>query len=197
MNREEPYDSALDSCDLKALVTRASMKFPVLLLAVMAGISPLLAAEGDNAPVYTDYLDWADNHGLVGMLAQPDVDIDGDGVTNLMAYAFGLGPLGDPETVWDVIPSLDFLGDPPEPVLQFVLPPRPPADVTYVIEAVLADGTRVEIARKNGLTPWTGEAKVSKKPRKDGSMEITVYAPLDLELPEEGRPLRLRVEFAN
>lgn len=153
---------------------------------LLAGL-PVASAQGD-------YLTWAEAHGLVGAFAEPEADLDGDGITNLMAYAFDLAPVNDPEA-WEKLPSLAFMGDPPEPVMTFVLPPEIPRDVSYVVDLVDADGKRIEIARKNGRGPWKGTGEVFRRKLENGTSEISVEIPLDMEIPEGARPLRLRVEF--
>ncbi|MCW1883326.1 hypothetical protein OKA04_01205 [Luteolibacter flavescens] len=153
---------------------------------LLAGI-PAASAQGD-------YLEWAGANGLMGPLAEPDADLDTDGITNLMAYAFDLAPANDPDA-WEKLPSLAFLGDPPEPVMTFVLPREIPRDVSYVVELVREDGKRVEIARKNGRGPWKGTGEIFRRKLDDGCTEITVETPLDMPIPEGDRPLRLRVEF--
>lgn len=152
----------------------------------LAGLLPALAQQG--------YLEWADANGLVGVFAEPDADLDTDGITNLMAYAFDLAPMNDAEA-WDKLPSLAFVGDPPEPVMIFVMPPEIPRDVSYIVDLVLEDGKRVEIARKNGRGAWGGRGEVTRRKMDDGCTEIMVQIPLDMEIPEGGKPLQLRVEF--
>ncbi len=154
-----------------------------------ASLAPASAAEGDGA-----YFDWAQANGLLGMLAEPDADLDADGITNLMAYAFDLAPMNDPEA-WEKLPSLAFVGDPPEPMMVFVLPPEIPRDVSYVVEMITGEGDRVEIARKNGRGPWLGRGEISRYKLKDGCTEVIVQIPLEMEIPEVVKPLRLRVEF--
>lgn len=139
-------------------------------------------------------MEWADANGLVGVFAEPDADLDTDGITNLMAYAFDLAPLNDAEA-WDKLPSLAFVGEPPEPVMIFVMPPEIPRDVSYIVDMVLDDGKRVEIARKNGRGPWAGSGEISRRKLEDGCTEIMVQIPLDMDIPEGGKPLQLRVEF--
>jgi hypothetical protein len=152
----------------------------------LAGLLSASAQEG--------YLEWADANGLVGVFAEPDADLDTDGITNLMAYAFDLAPLNDAEA-WDKLPSLAFIGEPPEPVMIFVMPPEIPRDVSYIVDMVLDDGKRVEIARKNGRGAWAGSGEISRRKLEDGCTEIMVQIPLDMEIPEGGKPLQLRVEF--
>ena len=149
--------------------------------------SALAAGDGD-------YFDWASANGLVGVFAAPDADLDTDGITNLMAYAFDLAPMNDADA-WDKLPSLAFVGDPPEPVMVFVLPPEIPRDVSYVVDMVTEEGARVEIARKNGRSPWAGPGEISRRKLDDGCTEVTVHIPLEMEIPEVAKPLRLRVEF--
>lgn len=152
----------------------------------LAGLGPVSAQDG--------YLAWADANGLLGVFAAPEADLDADGITNLMAYAFDLAPMNDAEA-WDKLPSLAFLGDPPEPVMVFVMPPEIPRDVSYVVEMVDDHGRRIEIARKNGRSPWKGTGEITRRKLEDGCTEVMVQIPLDLEIPEEEKPLRLRVEF--
>lgn len=152
----------------------------------LAGLAPASAQEG--------YLEWADANGLVGVFAEPEADLDTDGITNLMAYAFDLAPMNDMEA-WDKLPSLAFLGDPPEPVMIFVMPPEIPRDVSYVVDLVDDDGKRVEIARKNGRAAWTGSGEVTRRKLEYGCTEVMVQIPLDMDIPDEEKPLRLRVEF--
>lgn len=140
------------------------------------------------------YFDWASANGLVGVFAEPDADLDTDGITNLMAYAFDLAPMNDPEA-WDKLPTLAMIGDPPEPVMIFVLPAEIPRDVSYVVDLVTDGGKRVEIARKNGRGPWLGNGEISKRKLEDGCTEVSIQIPLELEIPEVAKPLRLRVEF--
>lgn len=141
-----------------------------------------------------DYFEWADASGLIGVFADPEADFDEDGITNLMAYAFDLAPMNDPEA-WDKLPLLAFIGDPPEPIMIFLLPPEIPRDVSYIVELVTDSGERIELARKNGRGAWKGEGELSKQRLEDGCTEITVQVPLTFDLPEGPRPLRLRVEF--
>lgn len=152
----------------------------------LAGLLSASAQEG--------YMDWAEANGLVGVFAEPDADLDTDGITNLMAYAFDLAPISDPEA-WDKLPSLAFVGDPPEPVMIFVMPPEIPHDVSYVVDLILDDGKRVEIARKNGRGAWAGSGEITRRKLDDGCTEIMVQIPLDMEIPEVAKPLKLRVEF--
>ncbi len=154
-----------------------------------ASLAPASAAGGDGG-----YFDWADSNGLMGMIAEPDADLDGDGITNLMAYAFDLMPVNDPEA-WEKLPSLAFVGDPPEPLIIFLLPPEVPRDISYVVEMITEEGARVEIARKNGRGPWLGRGEINRRRLKDGCTEVVVQIPLEMEIPETGKPLRLRVEF--
>jgi len=140
------------------------------------------------------YFDWAGANGLLGVFAEPDADLDTDGITNLMAYAFDLAPMNDPDA-WDKLPSLAFIGDPPEPVMIFVLPPEIPRDISYVVDLMTESGARVEIARKNGRDAWFGTGEVSRRRLEDGCTEVAVQIPLEMEIPEVARPLRLRVEF--
>lgn len=153
---------------------------------LFAGLSAASAQEG--------YFDWAEANGLVGVFAEPDADLDTDGITNLMAYAFDLAPMNDADA-WEKLPSLAFVGDPPEPVMVFVLPPEIPRDVSYVVELVTDDGKRVEVARKNGRGAWQGTGEISRHKLEDGCTEVSVQIPLDMDIPEGARPLRLRVEF--
>lgn len=152
----------------------------------LAGLAAASAQEG--------YLEWADANGLVGVFAEPEADLDTDGITNLMAYAFDLAPMNDMEA-WDKLPSLAFLGDPPEPVMIFVMPPEIPRDVSYVVDLVDDNGKRVEIARKNGRGAWTGSGEITRRKLEDGCTEVMVQIPLDMDIPDEEKPLRLRVEF--
>ena len=152
----------------------------------LAGLLSASAQEG--------YLEWADANGLVGVFAEPDADLDTDGITNLMAYAFDLAPMNDAEA-WDKLPSLAFVGDPPEPVMIFVMPPEIPRDVSYVVDLVLDDGKRVEIARKNGRGAWGAAG------RSPGG-SLTTVAPKSWcrsrwtwRFPRAGSPSKLRVEF--
>jgi hypothetical protein len=153
---------------------------------LLAGLQTSLAQDG--------YVEWAESNGLAGAFAEPDSDLDGDGITNLMAYAFDLAPVSDPDA-WEKLPSLAFVGDPPEPVMTFVLPREIPRDVSYVVDLVTEDGKRVEIARKNGRGPWKGTAEVFRRKLDDGCTEISVEVPLEVAIPEGKSPLRLRVEF--
>ena len=155
---------------------------------LFAGLLPASAA-GDGG-----YLQWASANGLVGVFAEPDADLDTDGITNLMAYAFDLAPVNDPEA-WEKLPTLALIGDPPEPVMIFVLPSEVPRDVSYVVEMVTEEGTRIEIARKNGRAPWFGIGEISKRKMEDRCTEVSVQIPLELDIPEVAKPLRLRVEF--
>jgi hypothetical protein len=164
-----------------------SWKSLVATAGLLVACLPVASAQGD-------YLTWAEAHGLIGPFAEPESDLDADGITNLMAYAFDLAPVNDPEA-WEKLPSLAFIGDPPEPVMTFVLPPEIPRDVSYVVDLVDAGGKRVEIARKNGRGPWKGIGEVFRRKLEDGTTEISVEVPLDLEIPECDHPLRLRVEF--
>jgi hypothetical protein len=148
-----------------------------------------LAASGSD-----DYFEWADANGLVGVFAEPDADLDTDGITNLMAYAFDLAPMNDADA-WAKLPSLAFVGDPPEPVIVFVLPGEIPRDICYVVDLVTDGGQRVEIARKNGRGAWGGSGEIFRRKLADGGTEVTVQIPLDREIPEGAKPLRLRVEF--
>jgi hypothetical protein len=155
---------------------------------LFAGLVPASAVEGD-------YFDWADANGLVGVFADPEADLDTDGITNLMAYAFDLAPMNDPDA-WEKLPTLAFVGDPPEPLMTFVLPPEVPRDISYVVDLVTDAGTRIEIARKDGRAPWKGTGEIFRRKLDNGCTEVTVQIPLDLDVPEGGKPLRLRVEFA-
>ena len=152
----------------------------------LAGLVPASAQEG--------YLEWADANGLVGVFAEPEADLDTDGITNLMAYAFDLAPMNDADA-WDKLPSLAFVGDPPEPVMIFVMPPEIPRDVSYVVDLVADDGKRIEIARKSGRGAWTGTGEISRRKLEDGCTEVMVQVPLDMEVPAGDKPLHLRVEF--
>jgi hypothetical protein len=162
---------------------------------VLAAIGLLLAGLVPASAGESDYFDWADANGLVGVFADPEADLDTDGITNLMAYAFDLAPMNDPDA-WEKLPTLAFIGDPPEPLMIFVLPAEVPRDVSYVVELVTDDGNRTEIARKDGRAPWKGTGEISRRKLDNGSTEVTVQIPLDLEVPESPKPLRLRVEFA-
>lgn len=184
------FDSTLDERLRKVIFSRL-MSWKSLLTAcslLFAGLLPA-SAEGEGG-----YFDWAEDNGLVGVFAAPDADLDTDGITNLMAYAFDLAPIND-EDAWEKLPTLAFVGDPPEPVMVFVLPPEIPRDVSYVVDLVTDAGNRVEIARKNGRGPWVGTGEISRQKLEDGCTEVTVRIPLELEIPEGGKPLRLRVEF--
>jgi len=152
----------------------------------LAGLMSSSAQEG--------YLEWADANGLIGVFAEPEADLDTDGITNLMAYAFDLAPMNDPEA-WEKLPSLAFVGDPPDPVMIFVMPPEIPRDVSYVVELVLDSGKRVEIARKNGRGAWHGTGEITRRKLDDGCTEVMVQIPLEMEIPEAVKPLNLRVEF--
>lgn len=152
----------------------------------LAGLGAASAQEG--------YFAWAEASGLVGVFAQPDADLDTDGITNLMAYAFDLAPMNDAEA-WDRLPSLAIVGDPPEPVMIFVMPPEVPRDVSYVVDLLLENGKRVEIARKNGRGAWAGIGEITRRKMDDGCTEVMVQIPLDMEIPDVEKPLRLRVEF--
>jgi hypothetical protein len=153
---------------------------------LIAGLVPVSAGDG--------YFDWAEANGLVGVFAEPDADLDADGISNLMAYAFDLAPMND-DGAWAKLPSLAFIGDPPEPVMVFVLPPEIPHDVCYVVDLVTDGGQRVEIARKNGRGVWGGIGEIRRTKLDDGGTEVVVRIPLDMEIPEAAKPLRLRVEF--
>jgi hypothetical protein len=148
------------------------------------------AADGDPG-----YFAWAEAQGLVGVFASPDADFDGDGVTNLMSYAFGLDALSDDET-YEKLPYRSDMGDPPEPAITFILPAHVPDDVSYIVEMSTPDGKRVEIARKNGKAAWFGAGRVTKRKLKDGSTEISVLPPLEMDVPEGENPLHLKVEFS-
>lgn len=154
----------------------------------------LLVAGNVVARADGGYFDWAEAHGLTGEYASPEADLDEDGITNLMAYAFDLAPADDPDA-WEKLPSLAFVGDPPEPVISFVLPEEIPRDISYIVDLVLADGIRVELARKSGRGAWRGPGVIFRRKLQEGGQEISVEIPLDLEIPDGERPLRLRVEF--
>lgn len=168
-------------------MTLRSIAFAVLAVAL-----PLAAHAAEEEK---GYYAWAEAQGLVGVFAAPDFALDDDGVmTNLKAYAFGMDPLTDDDTC-DKLPFLSEAGDPPEPVITFVLPKHVPQDVSYIIETKLADGKRVEIARKDGSSPWFGAARILKKQLDDGSTEVSVLLPLGLEVAKKSQPLILRVEL--
>jgi hypothetical protein len=169
-------------------MTWKSATFAAALL--LAGLLPAAAEEAGS-----DYFEWADAHGLVGVFADPEADLDRDGITNLMAYAFDLSPVNDPDA-WDKLPTLALVGDPPEPMISFVLPAEIPRDVSYVVDLITDEGKRVEIARKDGRGPWHGKGEVNKRKLENGCTEITVLIPLDMAVPEGEKPLRLKVEFA-
>jgi hypothetical protein len=160
----------------------------------VAAACGLLTAGLASASAGDGYFDWAEANGLVGVFAEPDADLDADGITNLMAYAFDLAPISDDEA-WAKLPSLAFIGDPPEPVMVFVLPPEIPHDVCYVVEVVTDGGQRVEIARKSGRGAWGGIGEISRDKLDDGCTEVSVRIPLEMAIPEAAKPLRLRVEF--
>jgi hypothetical protein len=162
----------------KALVAACSLS--------LAGLHSASAQEG--------YFEWANANGLVGVFAEPDADLDTDGITNLMAYAFDLAPMNDVEA-WEKLPSLAFVGEPPEPVMIFVMPPEIPRDVSYVVDLVTDEGKRVEIARKNGRGAWFGAGEITRRKLEDGCTEVMVQVPLEMEIPEVAKPLVLRVEF--
>jgi hypothetical protein len=154
----------------------------------------LLLAGQSLASAQEGYFAWAEANGLVGVFAEPDADLDTDGINNLMAYAFDLAPMDDPDA-WERVPSLAFVGDPPEPVMVFVLPPEIPRDVSYVVDVITDDGKRVEVARKNGRGVWQGTGEISRRKLENGCTEVSVQIPLDMDIPEGAKPLRLRVEF--
>ena len=154
----------------------------------------LLCAGALGALAQGDYFEWAEANGLVGVFAEPDADFDTDGITNLMAYAFDLEPMNDADA-WEKIPSLAFVGDPPEPVMIFILPLEIPRDVSYVVDVVTDAGHRVEVARKNGRGVWQGSGEISRRKLQNGGTEVSVQIPLDMDIPEGTKPLRLRVEF--
>jgi hypothetical protein len=154
----------------------------------------LLLAGLHTTSAQGDYFEWAAGNGLIGVLAEPDADLDTDGITNLMAYAFDLSPLSDPEA-WEKLPTLAFIGDPPEPIMVFLLPPEIPRDVSYVVELITDDGGKVELARKNGRGAWSGSGEITRRKLDDGCTEVTVQIPLEMEVPDGNQPLRLRVEF--
>jgi hypothetical protein len=160
----------------------------------VVAVCGLLMAGPSVASAQNGYLEWVEAHGLAGPFAEPEADLDTDGITNLMAYAFDLAPVNDPEA-WEKLPALAFIGDPPEPVMTFVLPREIPRDVSYVVDLVTDDGKRIEIARKNGRGPWKGVGEVFRRKLEDGCTEISVEVPLDMAIPEGNRPVRLRVEF--
>lgn len=193
--RHPHADSGLDAPPKRRLDCRAFVKLRTVILAMAAALAPLSVGKAEDFDVFGSYFEWAESHGLVGVFAAPDADLDGDGVTNLMAYAFGIDPLAGSE-VWDLLPELGFQGDPPEPVLAFILPPRIPADISYVVDCLTEEGRRVTVARKTGATPWDGRARIFTRLLKNGSTEVTILAPLDVEASSEGKPLRLKVEFA-
>lgn len=188
-------DSGLDARPGRRLDCRAFVKLRSVILALTAALAPLSAVKAEDFDAFGSYFEWAESHGLVGVFAAPDTDLDGDGITNLMAYAFGIDPFSGSEA-WDRLPELGFHGDPPEPVLAFVLPPRIPADISYVVDCLTEDGRRVTVARKTGATPWSGSARIFTRLLKNGSTEVTILPPLEAEIPAEGKPLRLKVEFA-
>jgi hypothetical protein len=169
------------------------MKLLSAILCCALGISVLRAE--DRVRGSNSYMEWASAHGLAGVFAQPDADLDGDGITNIMAYAFGLEPAGDPDA-WAILPSLIYVGQPPEPVLEFVIPANPRHDVSYIVDCITANGKRVEIARKSGGSPWRGSALIIKALQDDGSTDVTVIPPPEIEISESGKPLRLRVDFS-
>lgn len=182
-------DSGLDGATRVGIV-------PALMMATFRALLPcLLLAGGSLAASASDgYFEWADANGLVGVFAEPEADLDTDGITNLMAYAFDLAPMNDADA-WAKLPSLAFVGDPPEPVIVFVLPGEIPRDICYVVDLVTDGGQRVEIARKNGRGAWGGSGEIYRRKLADGGTEVTVQIPLDREIPEGAKPLRLRVEF--
>ena len=169
---------------------------PPLMSPIFRALLPCLLLAGGSlaASGSDDYFEWADANGLVGVFAEPDADLDTDGITNLMAYAFDLAPMND-AGAWAKLPSLAFVGDPPEPVIVFVLPGEIPRDICYVVDLVTDGGQRVEIARKNGRGAWDGSGEIFRRKLADGGTEVTVQIPLDREIPEGEKPLRLRVEF--
>lgn len=177
----------------RARKVRVRMTLRSLACALVALSLPLAAMAAEEKD--RGYFAWAEAQGLVGVFASPDADFDGNGVTNLMSYAFGLDALSDEET-YEKLPYRSDVGDPPEPAITFVLPAHVPKDVSYIIEMSTEDGKTVEIARKNGGSDWFGAGKVIKTKREDGSTEISVLLPPEDDIPPDGEnPLHLRVEF--
>ena len=162
----------------------------------IAACSLLFAGLVPAAQAADDYFDWADAHGLVGVFADPQADLDTDGITNLMAYAFDLAPVNDPDA-WEKLPTLAFVGDPPEPMITFVLPAEIPRDVSYIVQMVTEEGKRVEIARKDGRGAWHGTGDISKRKLDNGCTEVTVFIPMSVAVPDVPKPLRLKVEFTD
>ena len=46
-----------------------------------------------------------------------------------------------------------------------------------------------------GGRAWQGKGEISRRKLDDGCTEVMVQIPLDMDIPEGEKPLRLRVEF--
>ncbi len=110
----------------------------------------------------SNYYNYVNGHGLLGNDADPDADPNGDGVTNIEAYAFRLNPAGPFPAAWrQRLPRFATVGNGSSayPGITWTLVQPYPADVEFIVGESddLVEWT--EIARRKGYgvgSLWTG-----------------------------------------
>lgn len=128
-----------------------------------------------NGPSQTAFEVWCQTKGLNGQDARPDVDIDGDGLTNLFEFAFGENPTNP------TVLHRPFLVLPDTMTMDFTFH-RGSSDLVYILE------TSLSLA----LDSWVEVFRLSK-----GDGAHPVGDDLTVEVPTGGAPrkfLRMRIE---
>ncbi|MEK7951309.1 InlB B-repeat-containing protein [Luteolibacter soli] len=114
------------------------------------------------------YNQWVSDHFTEQEIGDPaivgqDADPDGDGMVNVIEYAFGSEPReGDPDLdLARVTPEVVEIGGKKRLRLRFTLPEFIPADVLYEVEVTNDLGGWTVIADQSGVPGWNGAASSS------------------------------------
>ena len=145
--------------------------------------------------------DYVAGHGLTGNDALPDADPNGDGITNIEAYAFRLNPAGPFPGSWrDRLPrfTTHLGGRSTRPAITWELPSPLPNDVRFVVEESETLSGWTSIAQRTGYglgSLWIGSSSLSIS---DSGTPRTVIVPGSQSIDSQDRDfLRLDLQYVS
>ena len=128
-----------------------------------------------------DYNQWVSDHFTEQEIGDPaivgqDSDPDGDGMANLIEYAFGTEPReGDfDRNLARVTPEVVQVAGENRLRLRFTLPEFIPTDLLYQIELSDDLGEWTVVAEQSGIAGWSGDASATVAPAVNGRCEHVI-----------------------